>query len=208
MGNLISLIIIMSMVLVFTGFPHWARPALALGIKPSLSSPTIQLNPIITDSLEQPVFLTVTGRDAQRLYVVEQRGRIRIIDKGILLPHAFLDISEKVSFGGERGLLGLAFHPQYKSNGRFFVNYTRAQEGATVVSEFMVSINPLSASSSREIILLVIPQPYGNHNGGMIAFGPDYHHEYSPCVHWAPSLGTASNGTRGQAYTLKPHHSA
>ncbi|MEC4674668.1 MAG: PQQ-dependent sugar dehydrogenase [Nitrospirota bacterium] len=173
MGNLISLIIIMSMVLVFTGFPHWARPALALGIKPSLSSPTIQLNPIITDSLEQPVFLTVTGRDAQRLYVVEQRGRIRIIDKGILLPHAFLDISEKVGFGGERGLLGLAFHPQYKSNGRFFVNYTRARDGATVVSEFTVSTNPLSASSSGEHILLVIPQPYGNHNGGMIAFGPD-----------------------------------
>jgi len=158
---------------VFTGLLPWEQSALALGKRPSLSSANIQLTPIITDGLEQPIFLTVTGSHTHQLHVVEQGGRIRIIDKGVLLPRTFLDISEKVSFGGERGLLGLAFHPQYKNNGRFFVNYTRAQDGATVVSEFSVTLNPRSGSSSKERILLVIPQPYGNHNGGMIAFGPD-----------------------------------
>ena len=171
-GSLFSIMVPMCTILVFTNIVHREGSAWALGTRPAHISAIIQLTPIITEGLEQPVFLTVTGMDTRRLYVVEQRGCIRTIEKGALLPHAFLDISEKVSFGGERGLLGLAFHPHYKRNGRFFVNYSRAQDGATVIAEFKVSTNPLSASPA-ERILLVVPQPYGNHNGGMIAFGPD-----------------------------------
>lgn len=172
MGNHFWFMVTLGTVLGFTSFLHSTDSAWALGTRPSLSSLTIQLHPIITVELEKPVFLTVAG-DSHQLYVVEQQGRIRLIDKGVLQPHAFLDITEKISFGGERGLLGLAFHPQYKTNGRFFVNYTRAQDGATVIAEFRASLKSGSASPSNEQTLLVIPQPFGNHNGGMIAFGPD-----------------------------------
>jgi len=145
----------------------------ALGKPPALSNTTIRLVPITTHKLEQPVFVTVTSQNSLDLMVVEQPGRLRIIRKGALLSQPFLDITDKVRFGGEQGLLGLAFHPRYPANGRFFVNYTRTQDGATVVAEFKNSTKSPFTPSSSERILLVIPQPYGNHNGGMIAFGPD-----------------------------------
>jgi hypothetical protein len=119
----------------------------------------VTLTPIVTQGLEHPVFLTHAGDGSGRLFVVEQSGRIRVLEGQTLLPNAFLDITERVLSGGERGLLGLAFHPEYRRNGRFFVNYTRKPDGATVVAE--------------ERILLIVPQPYANHNGGMVAFGPD-----------------------------------
>ena len=99
-------------------------------------------------------------------------GKILIIKGDTVLPTPFLDINEKLSTGGERGLLGLAFHPRFSSNGRLFVNYTRAEDRATVIAEYRVSTN-LNQASGKEAILLIIPQPYGNHNGGMIAFGQD-----------------------------------
>jgi glucose/arabinose dehydrogenase len=104
--------------------------------------------------------------------VVEQGGRIVILTGGQLNTSPFLDIGEKLSTGGERGLLGLAFHPRYSTNGRFFVNYTRAEDGATVIAEYRVSPDRDKAAP-HEKIRLVVPQPYRNHNGGMIAFGPD-----------------------------------
>ena len=76
-------------------------------------------------------------------------------------------------FGGERGLLGLAFHPQFSSNGRFFVDYTRKPDGATVIAEYRVSAADPSVADGGETVLLVIPQPFANHNGGMVEFGPD-----------------------------------
>jgi glucose/arabinose dehydrogenase len=95
------------------------------------------------------------------------------VKSGATLPTPFLDIDAKVRSGGERGLLSMAFHPDYESNGRFFVNYTREPDGATVVSRFDVSGNPDVANGASEKILLTISQPFTNHNGGQIAFGPD-----------------------------------
>lgn len=132
----------------------------------------IALAPVITRGLESPLFLTHPGDGSGRLFVLEQPGRIRVIKAGALLAGPFLDITDLVSFGGERGLLGLAFHPRYPENGRFFVNYSRASDGATIVAQYRVSSDPDKAGRDGRIIL-VVSQPYGNHNGGMVAFGPD-----------------------------------
>lgn len=145
---------------------------LALASSPPNPSKPIALAPVITGGLEKPVFLTHAGDHSDRLFILEQPGRIRIMKNGKLLSTPFLDISSKVDFGGEMGLLGLAFHLAYKDNGRYVVNYTRSPDGATVVSEYQVSRDPYR-SSTNEKVLLVISQPYGNHNGGMVAFGPD-----------------------------------
>lgn len=146
--------------------------ALALSGKPVLSESSLALQPLVTHRFSQPVFVAPSPDQSDRLFVLEQPGRILIIKGNTVLPTPFLDISEKLSTGGERGLLGLAFHPEFSSNGRFFVNYTRAEDRATVIAEYSVSSNSNQAAP-KESVLLVIPQPYGNHNGGMIAFGPD-----------------------------------
>lgn len=147
-------------------------PAHALSQRPVDQPSVIILRPIVPGGLEQPVFVTHAGDRSGRLFIVEQPGRIRILRDGRLLDQAFLDISSRVKFGGERGLLGLAFHPHYAENKRYVLNYTRAGDGATVVSEWHASSQP-NRSEVGEKILLVIPQPYSNHNGGMIAFGRD-----------------------------------
>jgi glucose/arabinose dehydrogenase len=123
----------------------------------------------VADGFDQPVFVTAAAGDPDRLYVVEQPGRIRVIGPdGATASAPFLDLGAAVQTGGERGLLGLAFHPRYADNGRFYVNYTRAPDGATVVSEFSTADGLADRASERE--LLVIEQPFPNHNGGMIAF--------------------------------------
>jgi len=147
-----------------------AHAAWALAERPP--SQDIALAPVLTRGLVQPVFIGHAGDHSDRLFIVEQPGRIRILRNGVLHPSAFLDIADRVDFGGEMGLLGLAFHPRFAENGRFFVNYTRKPDGATVVAEFQVSQNP-DRALPKEKILLMIPQPYSNHNGGMVAFGPD-----------------------------------
>ena len=131
----------------------------------------IRLEPVL-QGLSSPVYITNAHDGSNRLFVVEQPGRIQVLAAGASAPSLFLDITSKVLFGGERGLLGLAFHPQFATNSRFFVNYTRQTDGATVIAEYHVSADPNVAAVS-EIILLVIPQPYANHNGGMIEFGGD-----------------------------------
>lgn len=136
--------------------------------------PALHLETVIQAGLQQPLFLTHAGDGSQRLFVLEQPGRIRILLQQQLLPRPFLDIGERVRAGGERGLLGLAFHPAYPDNGRLFVNYTRQPDGATVVAEYHTSADPDQAAM-EERVLLTVPQPYGNHNGGMLAFGPDGH---------------------------------
>ena len=132
----------------------------------------IALVPIVKGNLEHPLFLTHAGDGTARLFIVEQPGRIRILDQGVLIPNPFLDITDRVLSGGERGLLGLAFHRDFLRNGRLFVNYTRKPDGATVVAEYRRDSSPHEASR-EERILLVVSQPYANHNGGMMAFGPD-----------------------------------
>jgi glucose/arabinose dehydrogenase len=122
-------------------------------------------------------FLTHAGDGTGVLYAVGQGGVISAVSAdGEIQDEPFLDISQRISAGGERGLLGLAFHPDYESNGRFFVNYTNA-EGDTVIAEFTRSgasgRTPALANPDSERILLTIDQPYANHNGGMVAFGAD-----------------------------------
>ncbi len=104
--------------------------------------------------------------------MVEQGGRIRIVRGGAVVPQSFLDISGRITSGGEQGLLGLAFHPSYSTNGRFYVNYTDPR-GDSHVSEFRVSANADTADAGSERELLFVRQPFANHNGGGLAFGND-----------------------------------
>lgn len=143
----------------------------------TVTSPTTFPDPnaytwqMIVTGLQRPVDLQPDG--SGRLFVIEKRGRIRIIENNQLLETPFLDIAERVrSTGNEQGLLGLAFHPQYQSNGRFFVNYTDIN-GDTVIARFQVSSDPNVADANSEVMLLGVDQPFANHNGGGLAFGPD-----------------------------------
>ena len=147
-----------------------AHAAWALAERPP--SQDIALAPVLTRGLTQPVFIGHAGDHSDRLFIVEQPGRIRILRNGVLQASPFLDISDRVDFGGEMGLLGLAFHYRFRENGRFFLNYTRKPDGATVVAEYRVA-KKSDRALLDETILMVIPQPYSNHNGGMVAFGPD-----------------------------------
>ncbi|NOY99981.1 MAG: glucose dehydrogenase [Chloroflexi bacterium] len=128
---------------------------------------------VVADGLEQPLDVQHAGDGSGRLFVVEQEGRIRIIQNGRLLETPFLDVRKRVgSRKAEQGLLGLAFHPRYAENGLFFVNYTD-RDGNTVVARFHVSADPNQADPASETALLHVEQPYSNHNGGGLVFGPD-----------------------------------
>lgn len=124
---------------------------------------------VVAQGLEAPVGLAHAGDGSDRLYVVEQPGRIRSFAPGGA-PQLFLDIADRISSGGERGLLGLAFHPRFERNDRFFVNYTDVN-GDTVISEF--TANARGGDPLSERVLLTVDQPYPNHNGGDLAFGRD-----------------------------------
>jgi len=130
---------------------------------------TIRLEPVV-DGLVRPVFVTHAGDASERLFIVEQEGRILVLHADGLEEEPFLDLVGKVLCCGERGLLGLAFHPSFPDDARLFVNYTRRPDGATMVSEFRLGQNGRPDPTS-ERILLAIAQPFSNHNGGMIAFG-------------------------------------
>ncbi len=149
-----------------------AHPAWALSQSSQPPPERITLLPVLTQGLIEPVFIGHASDRSHRLFILEQAGRIRILENGTLQPSAFLDISSRVKIGGEMGLLGLAFHPLFSKNGRLFVNYTRKPDGATIVAEFQVSQHPNHALQNEKT-LAIIPQPYANHNGGMLAFGPD-----------------------------------
>ncbi len=126
----------------------------------------------VTHEVGFPVFVTAPPGDQHRVFIVDKGGRIRIVKNGVLLAGPFLDISNRVSGGDEQGLLGLAFHPNYAGNGRFVVDYTNTA-GDTRVAVFRVSANPDVADPASEQVVLSIPQPFSNHNGGMVVFGPD-----------------------------------
>lgn len=128
----------------------------------------------VASGFASPTVITHAGDGSGRLFVVEQRGTVRIVNSGgMILPAPFLDLSGRLVSGGERGLLGLAFPPKFSSKRYFYVNYTRAPDGATVVSRFSVSANPDQAVATSEQVILVVNQPFANHNGGQLAFGPD-----------------------------------
>ena len=128
----------------------------------------------VARTLSNPV-LGVSPPGDPRLFVVEQPGTIRVIDETGLLDTPFLDITDEVESDGlEQGLLGLAFHPRYADNGRFFVYYTAEQDaGGSRLVEYSVSDDPNLADASSAKVLLTQPQPAANHNAGMLQFGPD-----------------------------------
>ena len=123
---------------------------------------------LVVSGLRNPLDLQSVPGDRERLYVVEQGGRVRVVRSGQLQAAPFLDVSDRISSGGERGLLGLAFHPQFATNRRLFVNYTNRQ-GQTHVAEFRAT-SADAADVGSERVLLVVPQPFANHNGGALAF--------------------------------------
>jgi len=126
----------------------------------------------VIDGLDSPLFLTAPFADTTRLFVVEQPGRIRIIKDGHLLPAPFLDIRDRVRSGGERGLLSMAFHPRYPENGFLYVDYTD-RHGDTRIERYHVTSDPDRADPASNVQILRVSQPYANHNGGLVAFGPD-----------------------------------
>lgn len=148
-----------------TGSPSAAEPA-------PLADLRFGLTPIAR-GLEHPLLVTNAGDGSGRLFIVEQAGIVRVIRDGALAERPYLDVRHLVSAGGERGLLGLAFDPQFASNGRLYVNYTD-RSGDTVVARFTVD-DPASdrPRATGPDVLLRVEQPYSNHNGGNIVFGPD-----------------------------------
>jgi len=122
-----------------------------------------------------PVFLTHSEDTTDRIFVVEQAGRIKVFSNSQATSTAkvYLNITDRVISGGEQGLLGLAFHPDYKNNGYFYVNYTADNPLRTIISRFQVTSNPDSADKNSEFQILTFNQPYSNHNGGWTGFGPN-----------------------------------
>jgi glucose/arabinose dehydrogenase len=155
-----------------------ASPSLAPSAQPPTAGPfdpsAVSVNvDVIVDGLVYPVDVAAPGDGSGRLFVVEQAGRIRIVQDERLLAEPFLDIRARVASGGERGLLGLAFHPDFPTDPRFFVDYTDL-EGDTVVAEYRLDPEDGNvADPDSERILIGIDQPYANHNGGAVVFGPD-----------------------------------
>ena len=170
----------------------------SLLISSTASSQTMELEQVVT-GLTNPVDIAHCG-DA-RIFIVERAGRIRILQpSGQVLPTPFLDISGPVhSGGGEQGLLGLAFHPQYAQNGFFYVYYcTGSGAGGVRVSRFTVGADPNVANVASELIIWELAQPFSNHKGGDIAFGPDGY------LYFAPGDGGDQNdpGNRAQNMSL------
>lgn len=136
----------------------------------------IRLLPYITSGLSSPLFVANAGDGTNRLFILQQGGVIRVVQPGSTASTVFLNISSRVSPPpfGERGLLGLAFHPDFENNRRFFVYYTRAGDGAIQIAEYQASIADPNIAETTEKIIISIPHPtFGNHNGGTVAFGPD-----------------------------------
>ena len=133
----------------------------------------------VASGLRQPLDLQDAMDGSGRLFVVEQRGSIRVIENGTLLSAPFLDLSAVPGFvvsGGEQGLLGLAFHPNFRANGRFFLNYTTRRltgQLQTVIAEYQASPPSANTAVGAERIVMTYDQPFVNHNGGGLAFGPD-----------------------------------
>ncbi|MEK6300453.1 MAG: C25 family cysteine peptidase [Acidobacteriota bacterium] len=158
--------------------PARVQPPQQVPLAPS----AIQLEPVVTTGLTSPIYVTNAKDGTNRLFIVEQPGTIKV-RQPVGTVSTFLDITSRVFFGGgndERGLLGLAFHPQYATNRRFFVHYTRENATQTnVIAEYRASAtNPNDVEKDGmgnpiEIEVLAMPQPFSNHNGGMIEFGPD-----------------------------------
>ena len=142
----------------------------AASMRAESAMPQVRLSAAVS-GLELPVLISHAGDGSGRMFVAEQKGRIRIVNRGRLLDTPFLDISHQVACCGEQGLFGLAFPPSYARNRHFYVSYSDL-DGDTIVSRFKTSEDPDQADRDTEEILLILPQPYKVHNGGHLAFGP------------------------------------
>jgi glucose/arabinose dehydrogenase len=211
--------IIISVVIIAEANTVLAQPPLISQIKPAKDIPVlttanatnlpVPLDPAkisfqeIASDLTNPVFITNAGDGSGRIFIVEQTGFIRILKNGVLLGTPFLDIHSIIKSGGEQGLLALAFHPSYSTNGIFFVAYTAPKNGdATgsnlVLERFSVSINnPDLANPTSGVILLTISHPVNsNHNGGTLAFGEDGY------LYWSTGDGGSSGDPPNNAQQL------
>src|SRR5437899_819672 len=140
------------------------------GLPPGL---TLKLDPFISTGLSAPVFLTQPLNDG-RIFVVEQGGRIRLIKNGVLQTTPFLDITSRVLSGGERGLLSVAFHPNYATNHFFYVYFTTQTNGDIRVERFTTTSNPdVADPTTSKLIITAAHSQFANHNGGLLSFGPD-----------------------------------
>ncbi|HET9528708.1 MAG TPA: PQQ-dependent sugar dehydrogenase, partial [Blastocatellia bacterium] len=176
--------------------PHilGAEAAHASGQAPNGSS--LQLQPVVT-GLSSPVFVTHAGDQSNRLFIVEKGGIIKVLQPGSTSPTEFLNITTRVSTSGERGLLGLAFHPFYRNNRRFFVYYTRTGDGALQIAEYRASSANPNVADTTETVILTIPHPtFDNHNGGTILFGPDGY------LYAAPGDGGSGNDPGNNAQNI------
>jgi glucose/arabinose dehydrogenase len=159
--------------------------------------PAIRLE-LFAEGLKNPVHVWHDGTN--RVFIVEQAGTIRIVRDGRVLAQPFLDISDRVLSGGECGLLSIAFHPKFQQNGRFFLNYTTRDQQRqifTIISEFVCDPKSDVADAGKERVLLRIRQPWGNHNGGQNAFGPDGH------LYIGMGDGGAANDPLGSGQDMK-----
>jgi glucose/arabinose dehydrogenase len=154
--------------------------ALVLAVSAQTPPPfTIRLQPFLpTGVVSRPVLVTHAKDGSGRLFILQQDGFIKVLQPGSLAPTEFINIASRVrvptTAGDERGLLGLTFHPQFATNHKFYVNYTRVADGATVIAEYTTLANNTNQGDfNSERIILTIPQPFSNHNGGMTEFGPD-----------------------------------
>ncbi len=164
MRKVFAFLLVSSLLLAVAVLPAEAAPSLPPGLKFTT----------VASGLTRPLFVTHAGDGSGRLFIVQQGGQILILKNGSVLPTPFLDLSGQITTtGNEQGLLGLAFHPNYAANGRFFTVYTRKSDGDVVLAEFGVSSNPDIADPSPTVLLTIEHSAHANHNGGMIAFGPD-----------------------------------
>jgi glucose/arabinose dehydrogenase len=171
------------------GLSFVAPAALAQAVVPPLYTTPVASN------LNDPLFVTASPGDNSRLFVVEQRGKIKVIENGVMQSTPFLDLSALVGqTGNEQGLLGLAFDPNYATNHNFYVNYTD-RSGDTRVARYQASSNP-NVALTTESRLLYIDQPYSNHNGGWIGFGPDNY------LYVASGDGGSGNDPQNRAQNL------
>lgn len=153
--------------IIFVAMGVFAQP------QPAPYTPRLQT---FTTGPSSPVLIRSANDGSGRLFVVQQSGTIRVFLPGQRTSEQFIDISTKISAGGERGLLGLTFHPNFATNGRFYVNYTASGSGTTVVAEYTTMTGTGDSNTGNpnsERILFQVPQPFSNHNGGMVEFGPD-----------------------------------
>ncbi len=166
----ITIVAALTLVAAFAGWRELGQRPGPRSLVLQADSPDLKLT-VAYEGLESPVYLTsIPGDD--RVFIVEQAGRVLVARNGQIQRAPWLDITDRVGAGGERGLLSLAFHPRFRENGRFFVDYTN-RHGDTRIAEFHADPTAAQADKTSEKQLVAIDQPYANHNGGHVLFGPD-----------------------------------